>query len=52
MEAIGESDDEVEKLRSFIKAKGEVFRDNAATIRIYFSETQGARHNVMVGFDA
>ena len=49
MEAIGASDDEVEKLRNFVKAKGEIFRDNAAMIRLYFSETQGARHNVMVG---
>ena len=51
MEAIAASDDEVEKLRSFVKAKGEVFRENAAMIRLYFSETQGARHHVMVGID-
>jgi len=51
MEAIAASDDEVEKLRNFVKAKGEVFRENAAMIRLYFSETQGARHNVMVGID-
>jgi len=41
----------VEKLRNFVKAKGEVFRENVAMIRLYFSETQGARHNVMVGMD-
>ena len=51
MEAFEASDDEVEKLRNFIRAKGEVFRDNVAMIRIYFSETQGARHNVLVGID-
>jgi AcrR family transcriptional regulator len=50
--AIGEPEDEVEKLRNFVKAKGEVFRANAAMIRIYFSETQGARHNVLAGFDS
>ena len=52
MEAFQSSEDEVEKLRNFLKVKGETFRANAATIRIYFSETQGARHNVLAGFDA
>lgn len=51
MEAIAASDDEVEKLRNFVKAKGEVFRENVAMVRLYFSETQGARNNVMVGMD-
>ncbi len=51
MKAIDESDDEAGKLRNFILAKGEVFRANAAMIRIYFSETQGARHNALAGFD-
>jgi len=50
--AIEESDDEVEKLRSFVRVKSEVFRANAAMIRLYFSETQGARHNVLAGFDS
>jgi AcrR family transcriptional regulator len=52
MEAFASSDDEVEQLRNFLKVKGDIFRANIATIRIYFSETQGARHNVLVGFDA
>ena len=51
MEAIGRSDDEIDKLRNFLQAKGEIFRANAAMIRLYFSETQGARHNVLAGFD-
>jgi TetR/AcrR family transcriptional regulator len=51
MKAIGKSDDEIEKLRNFVKTKGEVFRANASMIRIYFSETQGARQNVLAGFD-
>lgn len=50
--AIEEPDDEVEKIRSFVRVKGEIFRDNVATIRLYFSETQGARQNVLVGFDS
>ncbi len=52
MQAIASSDDEVDKLRSFIRAKGGVFRANVSMIRIYFSETQGARYNVLAGVDS
>ncbi len=50
--AIEGPEEEIEKLRNFVKAKGEVFRANVAMIRLYFSETQGARVNVMAGFDS
>jgi TetR/AcrR family transcriptional regulator len=50
--AIEEPDDEIQKLRNYVKAKGEVFRANLSTIRLYFAETQGARFNVMAGFDS
>ncbi|MBM4270854.1 MAG: TetR/AcrR family transcriptional regulator [Deltaproteobacteria bacterium] len=50
--ALEETDDEVEKLRNYVRAKGEVFRANASVIRLYLAETQGAKFNVMVGFDA
>jgi AcrR family transcriptional regulator len=50
--ALEEPGDEIEKLRNFVKVKGEIFRANAAMIRLYFSETHGARHNVLEGFDA
>lgn len=50
--AIEEPVDEVQKLRNYIQAKGEVFRANLPMIRIYFAETHGARFNVMAGFDA
>jgi len=49
--ALREPDDEVEKLRSFVRTKEELFRAHLPMIRIYFSETQGARHNVLAGFD-
>ena len=49
--ALEEPDDEAEKIRNFVKLKGEMFRANVATIRLYFSETQGARQNVLPGFD-
>ena len=50
--AITEPDQEIEKLRSFVKAKGEVFRANAPMIRLYFAETQGANINAMAGLNA
>lgn len=50
--AIEQSDDEVERLRSYVRTKGEVFRANLPMIRLYFAETHGARYNVMAGFDA
>ena len=44
--------DEVEKLRNYVRAKAEVFRANASMIRLYFSETHGARRNVLAGVDS
>ena len=49
--AIEEPEDEVEKLRNYVKAKVEVFRANASLIRLYFAETQGASFNLMAGLD-
>lgn len=49
--AIEEADDEIEKLRNYVKAKGAVFMDNVSLVRLYFAETQGASFNVMAGFD-
>jgi TetR/AcrR family transcriptional regulator len=42
---------EIEKLRQYVQTKGEVFRDKAATIRLYFAETRGASFNIMAGLD-
>jgi TetR/AcrR family transcriptional regulator len=50
--AIQETDDEVEKLRNYVKAKGELFRANVSMIRLYFAETRGASFNVMAGLDS
>ena len=50
-EAIERPRDEVEKLRSFVRAKGEVFRANVPMIRLYFAETRGASFNIMAGLD-
>lgn len=49
--AIHSPGDEIARLRRYVQAKGEVFRDNAATIRLYFAETRGASFNIMAGVD-
>ena len=49
--AIEEPDDEIEKLRNYVRAKGSVFRANISIIRLYFAETGGASFNVMAGLD-
>ena len=50
--AIEEPEDEIEKLRNYVRAKGEIFRANVSMIRLYFAETRGASFNVMAGLDS
>ena len=50
--AVNEPDDEIEKLRNYARAKGELFRENVSMIRLYFAETRGASFNVMTGLDS
>jgi len=50
--AITEPKDEIEKLRNFVKVKGEVFSENTSMIRLYFAETRGASFNIMAGLDS
>jgi TetR/AcrR family transcriptional regulator len=45
------SAEEVETLREYVRVKGELFRNNAAAIRLYFAETRGVNLNVMTGVD-
>jgi len=49
--AVEETDDEIEKLRNYVKAKSTVFRDNVSVIRLYFAETRGASFNIKAGLD-
>ncbi len=49
--ALNEEDDEVEKLRSYIKTKGSVFMENVSVVRLYFAETRGASFNIKAGLD-
>jgi len=48
---IEESGDEVEKLRNYIRIRGEMFRDNLPFIRIYLAERRGASFNVKAGLE-
>lgn len=50
--AINEPDDEIEKLRNYVKAKSVLFRDNVSIIRLYFAETRGASFNIKAGLDS
>jgi AcrR family transcriptional regulator len=50
--AISAQGDEVERIRNYVKAKGEVFMKNTSMIRLYFAETRGASFNVKAGLDA
>lgn len=51
-EAIVGSRDEIEKIRNYVRVKGEVFRANVSMIRLYFAETRGASFNIMAGLDS
>ncbi|MCU0599432.1 MAG: TetR/AcrR family transcriptional regulator [Desulfobacterales bacterium] len=52
LEAVGESADEVDKLRNFVRAKGEIFRAQIPVVRLYFSETHGESFSMLAGLDA
>jgi len=49
--AIEATDDEIEKLRNYVRTIGAVFMDNVSVIRLYFAETQGASFNIEAGLD-
>jgi TetR/AcrR family transcriptional regulator len=49
--AIDEPDEETEKLRNYVRAKGQIFRDHLSVVRLYFGETRGAGFNIMAGLD-
>jgi TetR/AcrR family transcriptional regulator len=49
--AIEQPQDEMEKLRSYVRAKTEVFRRNLSFIRLYLAESRGASFNLKAGLD-
>ena len=51
MRAIEQPQDEVEKLRSYVRTKTEVFRRNLPFIRLFLAESRGASFNLKAGLD-
>lgn len=49
--AIEEPDDEVEKLRNYIRARVERFRENLPFVRLFLAERRGASFNIKAGLD-
>jgi AcrR family transcriptional regulator len=49
--AIEEPEDEVEKLRNYIRTKGERFRENLPFVRLFLAERRGASFNIKAGLD-
>ena len=49
--AIEETDDEVEKLRNYIRTRGERFRENLPFVRLFLAERRGASFNIKAGLD-
>ncbi|MDD3816394.1 MAG: TetR/AcrR family transcriptional regulator [Desulfocapsaceae bacterium] len=49
--AIEQPDDEVEKLRNYVRAKTERFRSNLPFIRLYLAESRGASFNIKAGLN-
>jgi AcrR family transcriptional regulator len=51
LRAIEEADDEVEKLRNYVRTKGERFRSTLPFVRIFLAESKGASFNIKAGLD-
>jgi TetR/AcrR family transcriptional regulator len=50
--AMGQSDDEVEKLRHYVRFRGERFRNNLPFVRLFLAERRGMSFNLKAGVDA
>jgi len=50
-QAIQGPEDELEKLRSYIRKKGERFRQNLPFVRLFLAERRGASFNIKAGLD-
>jgi TetR/AcrR family transcriptional regulator len=51
VQAIEKPDDEIEKLRNYVRTKGEKFRSNLSFIRLFLAESKGASFNIRAGLD-
>jgi TetR/AcrR family transcriptional regulator len=45
-------EDEMDKLRNYVKTKGELFQAHLPAIRLYFSEAHGESFDLMAGLDS
>jgi len=50
-QAIEAPDDDIEKLRNYVRTKGEMFRRNLPFIRLFLAESKGASFNIRAGLD-
>ncbi len=51
VQAIEKPDDEIEKLRNYVRTKGDRFRSNLPFIRLFLAESKGASFNIRAGLD-
>jgi len=51
MQAIEKPDDEIEKLRNYVRCRGERFRNNLPFVRLFLAESKGASYNIKAGLD-
>lgn len=51
VEAIETPDNEIEKLRNYVRTKGEMFRGNLPFVRLFLAESKGASFNIRAGLD-
>ena len=51
VKAVEEPEDEIERLRNYVRAKGQIGRDNVSVVRLYFAETRGASFSIMADLD-
>jgi AcrR family transcriptional regulator len=51
LRAIEEPDDEIEKLRQYVRTKSERIRANLAFVRLFLAERRGASFNIKAGLD-
>jgi AcrR family transcriptional regulator len=49
IEAVSEPKDEIEQLVAYVRARGDLFRENLDYIRLYLAETRGIAFNIKVG---
>jgi AcrR family transcriptional regulator len=51
IKAIEREGDEIDRLRDYLRKKGEIFKENLDIIRLYFAETKGVSFSVIAGFE-